>query len=152
MPKERVDGALQYMLRCFRKDQKGFAYRPGEGASQAMTGAALLSLYLLGADDRSEVPLASQYLLDTPITNETRFFYYATYYTTQAAFQSGGNTWNRIWRRTNQALLVEGEMKQNPDGSCPASRTAKEAGQTYSTSMAILTLSIPLRLLPTNQR
>jgi hypothetical protein len=152
VPKQRVDGALQYLLRCFRKDQKGFAYRPGEGASQAMTGAALLSLYLLGAEDRSEVPLASQYLTDKPITNDTRFFYYATYYTTQAAFQAGGTTWTTVWQRNSESLV----RLQRDDGSWPSKREelGREdvRGRFYPTAISVLTLSVPLRLLPIYQR
>jgi prenyltransferase beta subunit len=151
-PKQSADRAADFILRCYRPEKKGFAYQPGGEPNAAMTAAAVLNLHLLDRASRQEANVGAQFLLDNRIDNKTEYPYYARYYTTQAAFQTGGNTWNRIWRRTNQALLVEGELKQNPDGSWPASRTANEAGQTYSTSMAILTLSIPLRLLPTYQR
>jgi hypothetical protein len=152
VPKERVDGAIRYTLRCFRKDQQGFAYRPGEDSSPAMTGAALLSLCLLGAEDRPEAPLARQYLLEKSITNETRFFYYATYYTTQAAFQTGGTTWTTLWQRNSESLI----RLQRDDGSWPSKREElgreDARGRFYPTAMSVLTLSVPLRLLPIYQR
>jgi hypothetical protein len=152
VPKERVDGALRYTLNCFRKDQKGFAYRPGDGASSAMTGAALLSLYLLGADARPELIPATEFLLEKPITNDTRFWYYSTYYTTQAAFQTGGKTWTTVWRRNSESLM----RLQRGDGSWPSKKEelgrGDARGRFYATAMSVLTLSVPLRLLPIYQR
>ena len=37
-------------------------------------------------------------------------------------------------------------------GAWPPSRTSNEPGQTYATAMSVLTLSVPLQLLPTYQR
>jgi A-macroglobulin TED domain len=152
VPKDSADRAADYILRCYRPQRKGFAYQPGGEPSITMTGAALLNLHLLDRSSRPEVPPAAQFLLENRIDNKTEYPYYARYYSTQAAFQSGGETWTRIWRRTRTALLEDAETRQEKEGAWPQSRTANEAGQTYSTALAILTLSVPLRLLPTYQR
>jgi hypothetical protein len=152
VPRRSADAAADYILRCYRPERKGFAYQPGGDPSVPMTASAVLNLHLLDRPTRQEATVGAQFLLDNRIDNKTEYPYYARYYAAHAAFQTGGNTWTRIWRRTQNALLSEDPTNQNADGSWPKSPTAKEPGQTYSTAMSILTLSIPLRLLPTYQR
>jgi hypothetical protein len=152
VPKDSADHAADYVLGCYRPERKGFAYQPGGEPSVPMTGTAVLNLHLLDRSSRQEAANGAQFLIDNRIDNKTEYPYYARYYSTQAAFQAGGEYWTRIWRRTRTALLDEGETKQDKDGSWPQSRTANEPGQTYATAVAILTLSVPLRLLPTYQR
>ena len=113
-----------------------------------MTGVAVLNLYLLEAQDRAETIAGVQYLIDHPVTAETRFPYYAIYYTTQAAFQAGDPAWSSVWNTTQTQLLP----MQSPDGGWPPSRSGEEPGRIYATSMAVLSLSVPQRLLPTYQR
>ena len=152
VPKERVDTAVRYMLGCYRKEQRGFAYMPGQDASASMTGAALLNLYLLGADARPEVSAAARFLLDKPVTGDTRYWHYATYYTTQAAFQEGGETWQTVWKRSSEEIL----RTQRQDGSWAARQgdpgRDDPKGRFFPTAMSVLTLSVPLRLLPIYQR
>ena len=148
VPKDRVQRAVGYVLKCYRKDQKGFAYQPGSDATQAMTGVGALDLYLLDAADRPEATAGADYLAGHPVTDDTRFAYYATYYATQAAHQAGGTAWSRVWAVT-QARLVPAQDK---DGGWPVSKTGEEPGRVYATSMAVLTLSVPYRLLPIYQR
>lgn len=150
--KDRVDRALQYMLKCFRTQANGFAYQPAEEPSAAMTGAALLNLYLLDADERQEVALARKYLLNKPVKDGQQYYYYALYYTTQAAFQAGEGLWPAIWKNNSEQLLSQ----KREDGSWPAKNGepggSDKRGRFYSTSMAVLTLSVPMRLLPIYQR
>jgi len=149
VPKDHVDRARSYVLQCYNKLQRGFAYQPRQDASIGMTGLAVLDLCLLdAATARDEVAHGVQLLLDHPVTAETRFPYYTMYYVTQAAFQVGEPPWPIIWRSTRDRLLKE----QSPDGGWPQSRSGEEPGRVYATSMAILTLSVPKGLLPTYQR
>ena len=152
VPKQSADRAADFILRCYRPDKKGFAYQPGADPSVPMTATAVLNLHLLDRPTRQEANVGAQFLLDNRIDDKTPYPYYARYYAAHAAAQTGGNTWTRIWRRTQNALLNEDPTNQNADGSWPKSPTPEEPGQTYSTAMSILTLSIPLRLLPTYQR
>jgi hypothetical protein len=148
VPKDRVARAVAYVLKCYRNDQKGFAYQPAQNASVPMTGVAALNLYLLDASDRPELKEAGEYLTKQPVTENTRFAYYSAYYATQAAFQAGGPTWRSIWTPTMDRLLA----LQMDDGGWPTSKTGEEPGRVYSTSMSVLTLTVPYRLLPIYQR
>ena len=152
VPKDRVDRALQYMLKCFRTKANGFAYQPTEEPSAAMTAAALLNMYLLDANERLEAALARKYLLNTPVKDGQEYYYYALYYTTQAAFQAGEGLWPAVWKNNSDQLMSQ----KREDGSWPAKNGepggSEKRGRFYSTSMAVLTLSVPMRLLPIYQR
>jgi hypothetical protein len=135
-------------MKCYRENEGGFSYQPWQGATQSMTGVAVLNLYLLTGSDRPEVTAAARFLRERPIDDGTRFTYYGTYYATQAAFQAGDQTWDAVWTNAQTRLLAS----QMPDGGWPQSRSGEEPGRTYATSMAVLTLSVPYRLLPIYQR
>lgn len=148
VPKEAVDQAVAYVLKCYREDGGGFAYQPGQNATASMTGVGVLNLYLLSDGEHEAALAARQLLSETRIEQRTRFAYYALYYTTQAAFQLGEPVWGTVWSRTRQLLIG----LQEEDGGWPASTTAEEPGRVYTTSMSVLTLTVPYRLLPTYQR
>jgi hypothetical protein len=149
VPKERVDRALGFVMRCYRPEQGGFAYQPGNDASIAMTGVGMLNLYLLEGPGRSELSSSANFLTIHPVTDDTRMPYYATYYSTQAAFQAGGQTWTTVWKLTQARLLP---LQDKADSGWPQSPTGEEPGRVYATSMACLSLSVPYRVLPSHQR
>lgn len=149
VPKERVERAVGFVLKCYKANKKGFAYQPGREASIAMTGVGVLNLYLLDAAQRPEVTAGAEFLLKHPVNEQTRFPYYSLYYATQAAYQAGEPTWSPIWKITLDQLLAQ-QSKQ--DGGWSQSRSGEEPGRIYATSMALLTLSVPYRLLPIYQR
>jgi len=149
VPKDRVQRAVQFVLNCYRADRGGFAYQPNQDASVAMTGVGVLSLYLLDAAQRPEALAGARYLAEHPVADDTRMPYYALYYSTQAAYQSGDVAWPAVWKVT-QARLLPAQNKA--DGGWPQSRTAEEPGRAYATAMAVLTLSVPYRMLPIDQR
>src|SRR5213078_1205374 len=131
----------------YRDQQHGFAYMPGSDATVSMTGVGVLTLYLIDPNQKS-IAEAIPFLVANSVTDDTRFPYYASYYVTQAGHQVGGVTWSTIWARTRDSLLA----KQQADGGFAPSRTAEEPGRVYGTSMAVLTLCVPYRLLPIYQR
>jgi hypothetical protein len=149
VPKDSADRAAAFVLHCWRAEQKAFAYQPGGEVSLTMTAAAVLNLELLDRESRDEVRAGVKFLGAHAVADDTENPYYARYYVAQAAFQAG-NVWPEVWKQT-QAKLLEAQKKEK-DGSWPQSRTANEPGKTYSTAVSVLTLSIPLRLLPTYQR
>ena len=149
VPREHIDGAIHYVMLCNDRASGGFVYQPGGQPYAAMTGVALLNLYLMGAADRPETAAALKYLVaNPPSLKATGKPYYAMYYAAQAAFHAGGETWSAIWPSVSQDLL----RAQEPDGGWPPSPTPEEPGRIYSTSMAVLTLTVPYRLLPVYQR
>ena len=152
VPKARVDRAAAYLRRCYRPEQRGFSYQ-GEGeANAAMTGAALLNLYLLDAVDAELGGAASKFLIDKPVRDNTQHYYYALYYTTQAAFQAGDPAWSAVWKNNSEQLLAsvgkDGSWPGKPDVPGNDQKNAK----IYATAMSVLTLSVPLRVLPIYQR
>ena len=152
VPRESADRAAAFVLNCWRPDAKGFAYQPGGAATLTMTASAVLDLNLLDRGTTREARQAAAFLARTPVDDKTEYPYYARYYTTQAAFQAGGDVWPTVWNRTQADLLKLQHDQKDADGSWPPSRTANEPGQTYATAMSVLTLAVPLRLLPTYQR
>lgn len=148
VPRDHIDRARLYVLRCYVAERGGFAYQPAHDPSPAMTGVAVLNLFLMDASERSEVKDGAQFLVDNAISDSTRFPYYSHYYSTQAAFQAGEAVWAEVWKSNRQRLLAN----QSEDGGWQQSPSGEEPGRAYATSMAVLTLSVPYRLLPTYQR
>jgi len=152
VPKARVDRAAAYIRRCYRAEQRGFSYQ-GEGeANAAMTGAALLNLYLLDAVDAELGGAATKFFIDKPVRDGTQHYYYALYYTTQASFQAGEPAWSAVWKNNSDQLLALAQK----DGSWPAKPDVpgndQKNARVYATAMGVLTLSVPLRVLPIYQR
>jgi hypothetical protein len=152
VPRARVDRAAAYIRRCYRPEQRGFSYQ-GEGeANAAMTGAALLNLYLLDAVDGELGAAATKFLIDKPVRDNTQHYYYAMYYTTQAAFQAGDPAWGAVWKNNSEQLLALAQK----DGNWPAKPDVpgndQKNARIYATAMSVLTLSVPLRVLPIYQR
>jgi len=86
---------------------------------------------------------------DYPKPWENGYFYLATYYSSQAMAQVGGGTWNQIFPQIAQSLLNE----QSDDGSWPlGTGTERQFGSTYTSSLAILSLTPAYQLLPIYQR
>jgi hypothetical protein len=146
VPKEAVQKAVGYVLRCYNAGEKGFSYQPGGAAQVGPTGIGVLSLYLLDGATRPELAEANKFLVARPVNDGTPFQYYAMYYVTQAAYQAGGETWAAVSKATFERLLP----RQGKEGAWPKSE--QEPGETYATAMAVLTLSVPYRLLPAYQR
>jgi hypothetical protein len=146
VPREAVQKAVGYVLRCYNAGEKGFSYIPAGAAQPGPTGIGVLSLYLLEGATRPELAEANKFLVSHPVNDGTPFQYYAMYYVTQAAYQAGGETWAAVSKATFDRLT----SRQGQDGAWP--KNEHETGETYATAMAVLTLSVPYRLLPAYQR
>jgi prenyltransferase beta subunit len=146
VPKEAVQKAVGFVLRCYNAAEKGFSYQPGGNAQIGPTGIGVLSLYLLDAGDRPERQEGAKFITGHAVNDGTPFQYYAMYYVTQAANQAGGAVWVAASKATFDRLLAT----QGNQGAWP--QRGQEPGEVYSTAMAVLTLSVPYRLLPAYQR
>jgi hypothetical protein len=115
------------------------------------TSVAVLCLYVLDASDRAAAQIdgGSKFLLEHPVDEQSPFPCYTTYYVVQAAFQRGGETWDKVSKPVLERLLKQQDAK---DGGWPESREKQEPGRTYATAMALQTLAVPYRLLPVYQR
>ena len=151
VPKEAVDKAVKYILRCRVKEGGGFAYQPGGGGNLARTGIGLLCLELAGRH-RDEVTLAAGKYITGKFKDESSLSgesepYYALYYMANGMFQLGGPEWEAFAPRLYDSIL----KMQGPDGSWPV-RGGHSQNTQYTTSMAILSLSVSYRQLPIYQR
>ncbi len=149
VPREAIDDAMKFIMRCSNKDG-GFSYQPNGGPSLAMSGVGLLCLELGGRHRDAVATKAAQYVAKEfkDKWNE-RFVFYTFYYVGQAMFQFGGEEWE-----TFAPLFYGTVLKlQREDGSWIAMRDQEPtAGPCYSTSMAVLALSVSYRQLPIYQR
>jgi hypothetical protein len=139
---KNIDAAVGYILRCQGEDGS-FGYQKAGGGSVSLSGLGVLCLTLAGYHDSPEVLKAQQNLINRYQTvPKEKQSEYALYYVTQAAFQVGGKSWEKVgdWLYRRYLPL------QNPDGSW--------SGKTpvYSTSMIVLSLTVPYRQLPIYQR
>lgn len=150
VPKEARQHAIEFVLRCFDANGKGFAYQPGGGAQAGDTGIGICCLHVLGAAEShaAKMDAATQFLVAHPIDDAAPYPYYATYYITQAAFQRDAEAWARAGRPALERLI----RTQDKDGGWPIPKGSQEPGRVYASTMAVQTLTIPYRLLPINQR
>lgn len=160
VPDEAIVQAVDYLKRSYtaRLDSRGtptentagFSYLPGNrNASFAMTAAGLLAMQVCGQYDSPLVEGAAQWLEQHPPKWKERFFFYGTYYYAQGMHGRGGPQAETA-RNIVRSLLLE---RQQPDGSWIAPGGEESgAGKVYTTSMAILSLSVEYHYLPIYQR
>jgi hypothetical protein len=165
VPKESIDLAVKYLKRLYLPDNRKnaklrysrgrFWYELGKHPSYSTTSAGLLALQVCGEYESPEVKATSEWLFNHKINPNFRWFFYGTYYYVQGMYQRGGKYAKRARKRVESILL---EM-QKPNGSWratdrqrPKYRDELRAGSVYSTSMAILALSVKYHYLPIYQR
>ena len=121
-----------------------------------MVGAGVLCLAMAGQHQTRIAQRAGDWLLTRPFQRfgETvgggdRFFYSA-YYCSQAMAQLGGKYWKQFFPNLVNVLL----QNQQPSGEWPPEPYGSDRtfGNTYTTAMAVLSLTPPLQLLPVYQR
>jgi hypothetical protein len=154
VPNDSLARAVEFVARCAVK-KGGFSYQPGGAAQSGTTGTGVLCLFLLEPEPRPAARDGLRYLSDHPIDDGARYPYYGFYYATQAAWQAGDDVWSSVSKQTVERLL----KAQSPDGGWPAkdfpgmdAGKIAEPGRIYRTTMAVLTLTVPYRLLPIYQR
>lgn len=159
IPKQYVDDAVGYVERCWHPQMGVFFYKNAGSErrwSRGMVGAGILSLAMAGQHDKPIAQRAGDWLLGNPFRgfgekmgSGDRFFY-STYYCSQAMAQLGGRHWKGFFPSL-AAVLVRG---QQSNGSWPTEPHGSDRmfGNTYTTAMAVLSLTPPLQLLPVYQR
>lgn len=159
VPKQYVDDAVAYVERCWHPQMGVFFYKNAGSErrwSRGMVGAGILSLAMAGQHDKRIAQQAGDWLLSYPfrrfgerVGSGDRFFY-STYYCSQAMAQLGGHHWKGFFPSL-AAVLVQ---SQQSNGSWPPEPSGSDRmfGNTYTTAMAVLSLTPPLQLLPVYQR
>ncbi|MEM8911050.1 MAG: hypothetical protein AAGC97_04725 [Planctomycetota bacterium] len=161
VPKEYIDEALDFIETCHVADpdhqQDGvFGYRGSHTkdgrVTRANTGSGMLSLVLGGRFRHPAIDAGAKWYRRTryPAATDTEpRFYLATYYSSQAIAQVGGETWNRVFPQIARSLLGA----QTPAGNWPTGRRNEaRLGPCFTTSLSILSLTPAYQLLPIYQR
>ena len=149
VPAESIDAAVTYVKRCSVNGNRGFGYQPGGGPNPTRTGTGILCLEICGVHHSAEALGGAAWLQQNPLRADGEFFFYGVYYNTVGMFQVGGDQWNQTKRHVIPLLL----NLQSDDGSW-LGRGGQERGlgTVYSTSLAVLALSVEYQYLPIYQR
>jgi len=151
VPKEAIDRGIAYVMKCHQRNDGGFAYQPGGGSGWGRTGTALLCLELCGRHRDRNALMAGEWVLKNLPSNYGRgeHFSYAMYYCSQGMFQLGDDYWDR-WASQMYDVMLKAQRK---DGNWQSSgENVGEGGDSYSTAMAVLAMSVGYRQLPIYQR
>jgi len=151
VPQESIDMAVSFVLRNQHRESGGFTYQPGGAPGWARTGTGVLCLELCGHHRERPALMGGEWILQhmPHRYGEGEFFAYATYYCAQATFQLGDEYWEKFAAQMYDILLPT----QDKEGFWPAHQGNEgEGGEFYSTSMAVLAMSVPYRQLPIYQR
>jgi hypothetical protein len=160
VPTEAIGDAIEYLHRSYttRLDTRGrpiepiggFSYLPdNRNASFAMTAAGLLAMQVCGQYESPLVVGAADWLERNPPKWKERFFFYGTYYYAQGMHQRGEHYAEKADALVQELLLD----RQGVDGAWAAPGGEElGAGKVYTTSMAILSLSVKYHYLPIYQR
>jgi hypothetical protein len=163
VPKHYFDEGMNFVERCFvaepdQREKGVFSYIPASAPggerrtiTLANTASAMLTLILGGRHDTEMIRVGTDWFKsrDYPGPAQGGYFYLASYYSSQAVAQVGGDTWNQIYPQIARHLITE----QSENGSWPLG-TGQERNytSTYTTSLAILALTPAYQLLPIYQR
>jgi hypothetical protein len=171
VPQKYIDDAMSFVHRCWVEEDGLFHYTAQGNQSYEYTrglmGSAIVSLALAGQHQSQQALAAGDWLLAHPfqyygerVGNGGDRFLYSTYYCSQAAAQLGGRYWTGIYPPI-EAVLVKAQAL---DGSFPVDVAMRGGGagrggggeaaygQTYSTALAVLSLTPAYQLLPVYQR
>jgi len=165
VPKECIDSAVKYIDACFLKDPKQqgvHAYLAGQSrtCTRAMAGAGALAMVHAGKHDSKQAIASGEWILkhdfrnyndDSPTYGLTwceEHYHYAGFLCTQAMFHLGGKYWEKFFPPLVDTLLAN----QQANGAWPSERAEQRYGGCYSTSLCILSMSVPNQMLPIFQR
>jgi hypothetical protein len=160
VPKESIDRAVEYIKRCYysARDAGGKPTDLKSGCAYGVNGrapvystvaAGLLSMQMCGNYEGLEVTGSTDWLMETKLDPDGRWFYYGTYYYAQGMYQRGGKFAEIAKKNVEEVLLPS----QNADGSWAAREHREaDAGNVYCTALGILALAVKYHYLPIYQR
>ncbi|MEE8142416.1 MAG: prenyltransferase/squalene oxidase repeat-containing protein [Planctomycetota bacterium] len=149
IPKVTIDNAIRYVRLSYNPRRSAFQYQqsPSSRHSFALTAAGVTALYGAGAYDDEFIRSGLVFMwehLPRHFQAADRFdYYYGVYYGTQAAFQCGGEYWEKwheyFWRDMLKLQSRDGSWKDL-------------VGRNYGTAMACVILQVPYQYLPIFER
>jgi hypothetical protein len=149
--KRVIEKAIQCVKNGQDKASGGFNYRvyidrpPQGGPMVPRSAGAVCVLQALGAYDDPATAQGLKYLVDKTKNgyDDVSWWFYATYYLSQAMFVAGETYWAEWWPKVRQSLLSK---QQQSNGSWNG-----EGGIGYGTAVALIVLQMPYRYLPLYQ-
>lgn len=149
VPEEVIKGAVDYAKRLTTEDGK-VGYESRGQDHPALRGLALLSLMVGGQHEAPEVQRVIGRIQGDPITWQGNWFFYRAYYDAVGMARAAPEQWESYGERLEK-MLVE---HQNQDGSwsAPSGGNENDHGKVYTTSMAVLALTVNRHVLPAYQR
>lgn len=155
VPEEAIRKAVRYLKVCFKATEKdgvrsaAFVYMPDRNPTYSSASMGLLAMQVCGEYDTEEVRDTAEWLKQHEIRRNERWFSYGTYYFAQGMHHQGGDYADHARRQIARLLLDY----QESDGSWVSTEGQEQgAGRVYSTSMAVLSLSVYYHYLPIYQR
>ena len=146
VPIEVRNKCMEYLRKC-QTAEGCFQYTARGGRkSVALTAAGVVSLYSAGVYEGPAIEKAIAWLKKHPLATNTsrdvagRNYYYAMYYSAQAMWQIGGETWTNWYCAIRDKLLRD----QASNGSWSDSSIGAEFG----TAIGLITLNTPNNYLP----
>jgi len=101
VPRTVIDKAVAYVKRCYKseRDDNGkpknlkssFGYQPGWEPHYTSAAAGLRAMQVCGEYDADETKASVEWLHEHKPKYDERWFYYGTYYYSQAMYQQGGD-------------------------------------------------------------
>ncbi len=157
VPKETIEQAIRYIKISYRSDRdengmpknmvSAFSYEPGGGPTYSTAAEGLLALQICGEYESPELKGTVDWLNKQKIEPLQRYFYYGTYYYTQGMYQRGTDLGREARQRVENILLAE----QKGEGFWQG-RGEEGSSKTYSTALALLSLSVNHHFMPIYQR
>lgn len=158
VPPEAIEKAVAYIRRNQEEhtgDRFGsFFYKRNQREfHDTLTGAAILCLELCGRHEDPASLRAAEYLMKI-YQNRYKsgwgnfYLFYGMYYSAQGLFQIGGESWKEFYAWMCDTWIP----RQNEDGSWVNRENGNEGNPAYCTSMMVLALTVPYRMLPIYQR
>ena len=164
VPEKSIEAAVKYVEHCFLEDEdrQVHAYLLGNrvGCTRAMAGVGILALAHAGKHNTKEALASGDFILKHDFKNynddasiygvwwSEEHYHYASVLCTQAMFQLGGKYWKQFYPPLVDTLLEN----QQASGEWPPEKAEPVYGSVYSTSLSILSLSLPNQMLPIFQR
>ena len=164
VPKESITGAVRYIENCFLKDddRQVYTYLAGNRSmpTRSMAGAGILAMAHAGKHNSKDAVASGEWILKHDFSNydfERKVYegvwrgdryHYGAILCAQAMFQLSGKYWEKFFPPLVNAL----QENQQKDGSWLTKGRDKPYGSCYTTSLSILSLSVPNQMLPIFQR
>ncbi len=149
IPADAIDRAVSYVKQCSPSNGRGFAYQPGQASSPNMTAAGITALQVCGLHDDPLAVNSVDFLRHRLPRPAETYYFYGAYYSAVALHHHGGEA----WEQTQPNLFRELLSRQQPDGGWALGNNAEAPlGRVYSTSLAVLALTVEYGYLPIYQK